>query len=215
MRQVVECSRSSLQSRRARFGQGYGQVEGTFFAGRADPRPWRATSKRSRTATVATTSFPNKLAVLATRDELQRADKLRKAAEDRRLKEAQDWQEIANTLAESPIEVEVRTGPTGRLYGSVTSAIIAEKIAEKIDREVNRRNIRIPAPIRTIGIYTVEAKFVGGVDANLKVSVVSDSESKEISSAIEAMEAEAAEAAEAAEGEAGDAPAGEDEESAT
>ena len=159
--------------------------------------------------------IPNKLAVLATRDELQRADKLRKAAEDRRLKEAQDWQEIASSLAESPIEVEVRTGPTGRLYGSVTSTMIAEKIAEMIDREVNRRNIRIPAPIRTTGIYTVEAKFTGGVDANLKLSVVSDSESKEISSAIEAMEAESAEAAEAAEGEAGDAPAGEDEESAT
>ena len=141
--------------------------------------------------------IPNKLAVLATRDELQRADKLRKAAEARRLKEAQDWREIADTLTETPIEVEVRTGPTGRLYGSVTSAIIAEKIAEMIDREVNRRNIRIPAPIRTTGVYTVEAKFIGGVDANLKVSVVSDSESKEISSAIEAMEAEAAEAAEA------------------
>ena len=148
--------------------------------------------------------IPNKLAVLATRDELQRADKLRKAAEDRRLKEAQDWQEIANSLAESPIEVEVRTGPTGRLYGSVTSAIIAEKIAEIIDREVNRRNIRIPAPIRTTGVYTVEAKFTGGVDANLKVSVVSDSESKKISSAIEAMEAESAEA-EAQESQAGDA----------
>ena len=148
--------------------------------------------------------IPNKLAVLATRDELQRADKLRKAAEDRRLKEAQDWQEIASSLAESPIEVEVRTGPTGRLYGSVTSTMIAEKIAEIIDREVNRRNIRIPAPIRTTGLYTVEAKFAGGVDANLKVSVVSDSESKEMSSAIKAMEAESAEA-EAQESQAGDA----------
>ena len=112
--------------------------------------------------------IPNNLAVLATRDELQRADKLRKAAEDRRLKEAQDWQEIASSLTESPIEVEVRTGPTGRLYGSVTSTMIAEKIAELIDREVNRRNIRIPAPIRTTGLYTVEAKFAGGVDANLE-----------------------------------------------
>ena len=153
--------------------------------------------------------IPNKLAVLATRDELQRADKLRKAAEDRRLKEAQDWQEIANTLAETSIEVEVRTGPTGRLYGSVTSAMIAEKIGEIIDREVNRRIIRIPAPIRTTGEYKVEAKFASGVAADLRVSVVSDSESKEMSSAIKAMEAAAAEAEKAAEE--GDIPAGDDE----
>lgn len=136
--------------------------------------------------------IPNGLAVLATRHELQRADKLRKAAEDRRLKEAQDWREIADSLAESPIEIEVRTGPTGRLYGSVTSAIIADKIAELTEKEVNRRNIRIPAPIRTTGIYTVEARFIAGVDANLKVSVVSDSESQQMSDAIDAMEAEAA-----------------------
>ena len=147
--------------------------------------------------------IPNGLAVLATRVELQRADKLRKAAEERRLKEAQDWREIADGLAESPIEIEVRTGPTGRLYGSVTSAIIADKIAGMIDREVNRRNIRIPAPIRTTGIYTVEARFISGVEANLKVSVVSDSESQEMSDAIDAMEAESAEtdAEEAAPGE--------------
>ena len=138
--------------------------------------------------------IPNGLAVLATRHELQRADKLRQAAEARRLKEAQDWREIADSLAETPIEIEVRTGPTGRLYGSVTSAIIADKIAELTEKEVNRRNIRIPAPIRTTGTYTVEAKFIAGVDANLKVSVVSDSESQEISDAIDAMEAESAEA---------------------
>ncbi len=153
--------------------------------------------------------IPNKLAVLATRAELQRADKLRNAAEDRRLKEAQDWQEIADTLAETSIEVEVRTGPTGRLYGSVTTAMIAAKIGEVIDREVNRRVIRIPAPIRTTGEYKVEAKFAGGVAVELRVSVVSDSESKEMSSAIEAMEAVAAEAEKAAKE--GDVPAGDDE----
>ena len=138
--------------------------------------------------------IPNGLAVLATRHELLRADKLRQAAEDRRLKEAQDWREIAESLAETPIEIEVRTGPTGRLYGSVTSAIIADKITEMIEKEVHRRNIRIPAPIRTTGTYTVEARFIAGVDANLKVSVVSDSESQKMSDALSAMEAESAEA---------------------
>ena len=155
--------------------------------------------------------IPNGLAVLATRHELLRADKLRQAAENRRLKEAQDWREIAESLAETPIEIEVRTGPTGRLYGSVTSAIIAEKIAGMTEKEVNRRNIRIPSPIRTTGIYTVEAKFVAGVEANLKISVVSDAESQEISDAIDEMEAEATEPAEGeAEEIAPDAESGDD-----
>ncbi len=120
--------------------------------------------------------LPNKLAVLATRDELQRADKLRKAAEKRRLREAQEWRDVAEGIAETPIEVEVRSGPTGRLYGSVTSAMIAEKVSELIQREVDRRSVRIPAPIRTIGNYLIPVRFPGEVEADLRILVKSDSE---------------------------------------
>ncbi len=120
--------------------------------------------------------LPNGLAALATRVELQKAEKLRKAAEERRVREAMEWREIAAGIAESPVEIEARSGPTGRLYGSVTNAMIAEKVAEMIGREVDRRSIRIPEPIRTTGNYVIHARFPGDVEARLQILVKSDSE---------------------------------------
>lgn len=121
--------------------------------------------------------IPQKLAVLATTHEIERAEGLRREAEERRRAEAAEWREIVDTLKESPIKVIVRTGPTGRLYGSVTAAMIAQEIETAADREVDRRSIRIPSPIRNLGKYAIPVQFADGVDASLDVLVEPDEDS--------------------------------------
>ncbi|NRB30404.1 MAG: hypothetical protein HRU27_07405, partial [Rhizobiaceae bacterium] len=78
-------------------------------------------------------------AVIATEHELRRAASLRQQAEDRRLVEAKEWQEVADGLKEQKVRIEVRTGPTGRLYGSVTNTMIAEKLGEMTRRQINQK----------------------------------------------------------------------------
>ena len=101
--------------------------------------------------------IPQGLAVLATEHELQRAAGLRHKAEDRRLVEAREWQEVADALKDQKIRIEVRTGPTGRLYGSVTNTMIAAELSKMTEREIDRKGIQIPAPIRAVGDYKVPA----------------------------------------------------------
>tara|TARA_B100000470_G_scaffold196387_1_gene165862 strand:- start:122 stop:781 length:660 start_codon:yes stop_codon:yes gene_type:complete len=129
--------------------------------------------------------IPQGYAVIATEHELRRAAGLRQQAEDRRLLEAKEWQEVADALKEQKVRIEVRTGPTGRLYGSVTNTMIAKKLGEMANREIDRKGIQIPAPIRAIGDYKVPAKFVDGVSATLVVEVVADDASLELNKQME------------------------------
>jgi large subunit ribosomal protein L9 len=129
--------------------------------------------------------IPQGYAVIATEHELRRAASLRQQAEDRRLVEAKEWQEVADGLKEQKVRIEVRTGPTGRLYGSVTNTMIAEKLGEMTNREIDRKGIQIPAPIRAIGDYKIPAKFVDGVSATLTVEVVADDASIELNKQME------------------------------
>jgi large subunit ribosomal protein L9 len=124
--------------------------------------------------------LPQGLAVHASEHELRRASSLRQQAEDRRLVEVKDWQDIADALKEQKVRIEVRTGPTGRLYGSVTNTMIAAKLSEMTSREIDRKGIQIPAPIRTTGEYKIPARFVEGVIATVFVEVVADSASIEM-----------------------------------
>jgi large subunit ribosomal protein L9 len=133
--------------------------------------------------------IPQGFAVQATEHELQRAAGLRQQADDRRLQEAREWQDVAEALGDEKVRIEVRTGPTGRLYGSVTNTMIAAELAKMTDREIDRKGIQIPAPIRAVGEYKIPARLVEGVSATLTVEVVADDASIELNRQLEEVSA--------------------------
>jgi len=124
--------------------------------------------------------IPQGLAVLATEEALQRTTKLRAEAEERRIQETKDWQVVAESLEGMEHDLEVRTGPTGRLYGSITPAIIAEALEEKISKPMNRRFFNITEPIRVLGKFKVFTKFVEEVSLNLTLNIIPDEESAKV-----------------------------------
>lgn len=125
--------------------------------------------------------IPKKLAVIATTHELNRAKKLREEAEKRRNLEKEEWKSLISDIEKNTIEIEVRTGPTGRLYGSVTNAMIADKLENVINRNIDKKIIKIQNPIRTIGEYKIPANFFEDVSAELTISVIPDEFSEIIS----------------------------------
>src|SRR6185503_13464569 len=95
--------------------------------------------------------IPQSMAVLATPGALKQAETIRKSGEKKRAQERSDAQAIANQLAGLKLVFERRAGETGKLYGSVTSADIAEAIKTRIDLEVDKRKVALPEPIRQLG----------------------------------------------------------------
>ena len=118
--------------------------------------------------------IPKGIAVLATKSTMDQVTKLQKEAQERRLVESKKWEEKAKSLKEKILTITVQTGPTGRLFGSVTNTLVADKIEEETGIQLDRRNIRFPDPIRMIGNYKVPVKLYEGISIDLGLKVVSD-----------------------------------------
>ena len=115
--------------------------------------------------------IPKNFAVPATHNELQRVKQYAEQAERTRLRLLQDMRELSETLNGNRIDVEMRAGASGQLYGSVTNAIIADKLSELSDREIDRRGIEIGDPIRQLGSFDVSVRLHPEVQAQIEVLV--------------------------------------------
>ncbi len=115
--------------------------------------------------------IPKQLAVPATPHALQGVERLTEDADSQRLRTLADLKTLAEELNGNQISVEMRAGASGRLYGSVTNAIIAEQLSELMDRELDRRTVELAEPIREVGVFDVHVRLHADVDADVKVVV--------------------------------------------
>ena len=78
----------------------------------------------------------------------------------------------AAQLSATPVEVVVKVGENGKLYGSVTSAQVAAALVEK-GFELDKKNVTVPE-IKEVGEYEAQIKCYKGVFATVKVNVVAE-----------------------------------------
>jgi len=116
--------------------------------------------------------LPQKLAVLATPGALKQSDTIRKAAEKHRAREKEDAQAVANQLVGLELVFERRAGETGKLYGSVTAADIADAIKAKTELEIDKRKVALHEPIRVLGQQDVTIRLMIEVSTTVKVTVL-------------------------------------------
>ncbi len=139
--------------------------------------------------------IPKSLATPATKDALQRTEKLTKKAEDQRLKNLADMKTLGQEVDGQQIPIEMRAGASGRLYGSVTTAIVADKLSEMTAREIERRTVLMPESIRETGKHDLQVRLHPDVTATVTLVVYPmDSTVEEFLEALEEAEAKAAEA---------------------
>jgi large subunit ribosomal protein L9 len=115
--------------------------------------------------------IPRRLAERATPArvaEVRRRDELRARQEARTVEQAR---EIAEVLAKTVLR-EVRAGPTGVLFGSVTAADVADEIWRVRKVRVDRRRIRLDEPLKRVGRYELPIEVFEDVDVVVKTLVV-------------------------------------------
>jgi large subunit ribosomal protein L9 len=122
--------------------------------------------------------LPRGLAAPATPDVLARSARLREIEEERQRSQDEHAGELVGKLESAPLVMAVRVGEQGRLYGSVTSADVAEKAGEILGEELDRRRILLPEVIRSVGVFTVPIRLSRNVVPEAKVVVV-DAEAPE------------------------------------
>jgi len=121
--------------------------------------------------------LPRKLALLATDGNKKQIERERAKFEVKELEEQKVAQAVADRMATVEIEIARRVGETEALYGSVTSADIAEALAAK-GFDLDRRKLQLHEPIKKIGAYDVPVKLHRDVIVRLKVRVVPEGAAK-------------------------------------
>jgi large subunit ribosomal protein L9 len=101
--------------------------------------------------------------------ELERRESQRARHEARTFEHAQ---EIADLLRKTVLRFEVKAGPTGALFGSVTPTDIADELWRARKVRVDRRKIGLDDPIKRIGRYEVPIELFTDVDVEVKTLVV-------------------------------------------
>ena len=113
--------------------------------------------------------LPQSLAVLATPGAVKQAESIRARAASQRTELNNSMSGLAGKLSGLVIGFGVRAGETGKLYGSITSQMIADTISRKIGQAVDRRHIEVQ-PIRTLGDHKATIRLT--VDLNPEVRVI-------------------------------------------
>ncbi|HID08204.1 MAG TPA: 50S ribosomal protein L9, partial [Armatimonadetes bacterium] len=79
---------------------------------------------------------------------------------------------LKQQLETAMLEIHIRAGEGGRLYGAVTSREIADQIKAQLGLEIDRRQIELSEPIHTAGIHSVPISLHHGITANLRVRII-------------------------------------------
>ncbi len=115
--------------------------------------------------------FPKKLAVEATAGASREIERKRAAAAAREAERRAEAEEKARQLKGKTINLQVKCGEKGRLYGSITNAEIAEQLEKQHGIKVDKKKIDLPDPIRTVGDVAVDVWLYSGITTRMTVHV--------------------------------------------
>lgn len=115
--------------------------------------------------------IPRGLALLATRGNKAQLDHKRLAIEAEQKKRGEAYKEMAGRLSNVTVSIARKVGENEKLFGSVGTRDIADALGAQ-NIAVDRKLIRLPEPIKSVGLHEVAVRFSADVSATLKVNVV-------------------------------------------
>ena len=115
--------------------------------------------------------IPKKLAVIANKSNRALLEQEKAVIESRREKQRFESEALSKKVSGSSITIHHRAGEEEKLFGSVTSADIAEKLAE-LDIQIDKKNILLSDPIKTLGQFVVPIKVGYQMTSEITVTIV-------------------------------------------
>ena len=115
--------------------------------------------------------IPRQIAYLATEGNIKALEEEKKVVAKKEAANLDNARNLAAELEKISITIPVKVGEEEKIFGSVTTQMIADAIKEK-GFEIDKRKIEISEPIKALGIYTVNVKLHSDVNASVKTWVV-------------------------------------------
>ena len=111
------------------------------------------------------------VAVEASQTNMKELDEKEKSKERKALIEYEEAVLLGKQMEEINIQIEVKAGEGGRLFGSITSKEITEQLKKQKNIDIDKRKILMDEPIRTLGSTFVEIKLHQKVTTKIRVDV--------------------------------------------
>jgi large subunit ribosomal protein L9 len=117
--------------------------------------------------------FPQHLAIPLTHANKRRIEALKQRRAEREAHEFNTMSELAKGVTKLICVIKVKTGEDGKMFGTVTSGMIADELKHQFDITLDKRKIHLPHAVRTLGEHEVELRLHHEVNALLKLRVES------------------------------------------
>ena len=119
--------------------------------------------------------LPQGLAYEATDASIRRLEQERERAEANARRDFLEARRRASQLESVSLTFHARAGEESKLFGSITSADIADRLAEQgLDFTVDRKQVDLDEPIKALGVYNVPVRLHGDVKPEIKVWVIKE-----------------------------------------
>ena len=118
--------------------------------------------------------FPRGLAVEANQGNLNIMKTRKEAEKSKKDREMAHARELAEKLRNVEVVIRAKTGESGKLFGSITSKDISDKLKEDFRLDIDRKKIAMPEAIKETGSYEVDVKLSPDVSGKLKFRVESE-----------------------------------------
>jgi large subunit ribosomal protein L9 len=117
--------------------------------------------------------LPRGLAVVATRGAEKQVAAIRRAQQNRQIRDLGHAREVAEQLGALSVTVRARAaGDSGRLFGSVTASDIVEAVRAAGGPALDRRSVDVPSQIKTVGTHQIRVRLHPEVTSDVDVDVV-------------------------------------------
>lgn len=134
--------------------------------------------------------IPNGIATAATSSNIKHFDETKRQQGRKMLKLINDAKTLAGEIEKHKINITVRTGEDNKVFGSVTSQMIADELTKLGFAELDRRKIHLTEPIKTLGDHEVDIRLMKDVVAKIKVHVGKEGGEEEQNDVVEEVKAE-------------------------
>src|ERR1043165_6418182 len=117
--------------------------------------------------------FPQRLAIPLSGANKRRLEALRQRRAEREAHEFNTMTELSKGLAKLICVLKVKAGEDGKMFGAVTTGMIADELKHQFDVSLDKRKIHLEHPIKALGEHDVELRLHQEVTATLKIRVES------------------------------------------
>lgn len=115
--------------------------------------------------------IPNKKAVIANAENMAKLNIKNEKIQKKKKEDRENSKKIAEKLKSITINIKVKSGEDGKLFGTVTSKDIEESLLKQENIKIDKKRIILKEKIKLEGIYFAKAKLEEGVEAKIKINV--------------------------------------------